>query len=101
LGGINRVVLGHAHPDHRGAAPGLGAPVFCHPEDKGDAEGDGGAHYFRVSELEKPHARFLTPWLLKRWDGGPVEIAGTVEEGDEVAGLEVLHLPGHAPGLIG
>jgi glyoxylase-like metal-dependent hydrolase (beta-lactamase superfamily II) len=35
------------------------------------------------------------------WDGGPVEIAGTVEEGDEVAGFRVIHLPGHAPGLIG
>jgi glyoxylase-like metal-dependent hydrolase (beta-lactamase superfamily II) len=34
-------------------------------------------------------------------DGGPVEVAGTVTEGDVVAGFEVLHLPGHAPGLIG
>ena len=32
LGGINRVVLGHAHVDHRGAANELGgAPVLCHP----------------------------------------------------------------------
>ena len=35
------------------------------------------------------------------WDGGPVQIAGTVEEGDEIAGFRVVHLPGHAPGLIG
>ena len=35
------------------------------------------------------------------WDGGAVEIAGTVEEGDEVAGFRVIELPGHAPGLIG
>jgi len=28
-------------------------------------------------------------------------IAGTVEEGDVVAGFEVVDLPGHAPGLIG
>lgn len=26
LGGLNRIVLGHAHVDHRGAAPGLDAP---------------------------------------------------------------------------
>ncbi len=38
--------------------------------------------------------------LISTWDGGPVEIAGTVDEGDEVAGFEVVHLPGHAPGLI-
>jgi glyoxylase-like metal-dependent hydrolase (beta-lactamase superfamily II) len=30
-----------------------------------------------------------------------VQIAGTVEEGDQVAGFVVLNLPGHAPGLIG
>jgi len=29
LGGITRIVLGHAHPDHRGAAPGIDAPVYC------------------------------------------------------------------------
>jgi len=39
--------------------------------------------------------------MLDVWDGGPVTIAGTVEEGDEVAGFRVVHLPGHAPGLIG
>src|SRR3954469_13294968 len=27
MGGINRIVLGHAHSDHRGAAPAAGAPV--------------------------------------------------------------------------
>jgi hydroxyacylglutathione hydrolase len=41
------------------------------------------------------------PLMLKMWDGGPVEIAGTVSEGDDVAGFEVIHLPGHAPGQIG
>ena len=100
LGGITRVVLGHAHADHRGAAPSLGVPVWCHPADKADAEGDGGMHYFHLDELDRP-GRIAFPRLLPYWDGGPVEIAGTVEEGDEVAGFRVIHLPGHAPGLIG
>ena len=30
-----------------------------------------------------------------------MSIAGTVSEGDEVAGFRVVELPGHAPGLIG
>ena len=30
-----------------------------------------------------------------------MEIAGTLVEGDEVAGFKVIELPGHAPGLIG
>jgi hydroxyacylglutathione hydrolase len=100
LGGITRLVLGHEHPDHRGIAPALGVPVFCHPDGKADAESDGGAHYFDPSEL-KPLTRLVMPRMLASWDGGPVKIDGTVEEGDEVAGFEVVHLPGHAPGQIG
>jgi steroid delta-isomerase-like uncharacterized protein len=100
-GGINRIVLGHGHADHRGAAPGLGVPVYCHPEEVADAEGDGGSYYFDFSKLERAFARVMMPRLLRSWDGGPVKIAGTVEEGDDVAGFKVIHLPGHAPGLIG
>jgi glyoxylase-like metal-dependent hydrolase (beta-lactamase superfamily II) len=39
--------------------------------------------------------------LIATWDGGPVEIAGAIGEGDRVADFTVIHLPGHAPGLIG
>jgi len=35
------------------------------------------------------------------WDGGPVKIERALSEGDSVAGFEVVHFPGHAPGLIG
>ena len=100
LGGITRVVLGHSHADHRGAAAALGSPVFCHPAEVADAEGDGGEHYFKL-ELLNPLGRKLMPKLLAGWDGGPVKISGTLEEGDEIAGFKVIHLPGHAPGLIG
>lgn len=100
LGGITRVLLGHGHPDHRGVAPYLGVPVLCHPDNREDAEGDGGVRYFDYSKL-KPYARPVFPYLLRIWDGGPVEIAETVAEGDEIAGFEVVLLDGHAPGLIG
>jgi glyoxylase-like metal-dependent hydrolase (beta-lactamase superfamily II)/predicted ester cyclase len=102
LGGLRRIVLGHGHTDHRGTAPFLHAPVFCHPDDVIDAEGSGG---FRYWGEDLPGLRFgerqLHLFLHRRfWDGGPVKIAGTVEEGDEVAGFRVVHLPGHAPGQI-
>ena len=29
-----------------------------------------------------------------------MEIAGTVEEGDDVSGFKVVHIPGHSPGQI-
>jgi glyoxylase-like metal-dependent hydrolase (beta-lactamase superfamily II)/ketosteroid isomerase-like protein len=99
LGGINRVVLSHAHPDHRGSAGQLGAPIYCHADDRADAEGDGGRHYFHLERLA-PYARLVYPGLLRMWDGGPVEIAGTVADGDDISGFRVVHLPGHAPGLI-
>jgi hydroxyacylglutathione hydrolase len=100
LGGLTRIVLGHGHADHRGSAAALDVPVLCHPDEVSDAEGDAGEHYFDLSLLQ-PHGRFLLSRLLPVWDGGPVTIAGTVAEGDEIAGFEVVHLPGHAPGLIG
>jgi hydroxyacylglutathione hydrolase len=99
LGGLNRVVLGHAHPDHRGAAPALQVPTLCHPADRVDAEGDGGMHYFDFSKVSLP-GRWTLPRLLPVWDGGPVAIADTVEEGDDVSGFRVVHIPGHAPGMI-
>lgn len=100
MGGITRIVLGHAHADHRGGAAGLDAPIYCHPAERADAEGDAGSHTFDIGKLDA-HGRALLPRLLRHWDGGPVAIAGTVQEGDEIAGFRVIELPGHAPGLIG
>lgn len=102
LGGIKQVVLGHAHADHRGAAAASGAPILCHPDEVADAEGDAAiAPYMDLSQLPVAWVRRLYPFMLRRWDGGAVKIAGTVAEGDEVAGFRVVHFPGHAPGLIG
>lgn len=101
LGGLKRIVLGHAHADHRGTAPYLGAPVLCHPDEVTDAEGDKAVTpYFNLSLLPVAPVRWIYPALLRWWDGGPVKVNGTVSEGDEVAGFKVLHFPGHAPGLI-
>ncbi|HWC85307.1 MAG TPA: MBL fold metallo-hydrolase [Solirubrobacteraceae bacterium] len=101
LGGIRRVVLAHADADHRGSAPGLGAPVYCHPQERAAAESaETFRDYWDLWKLRGP-ASALMPKLLRHWDGGAVPIAGTVEEGDDIAGFRVVHLPGHAPGLIG
>ena len=102
-GGIRRVVLGHGDTDHRGAAPALaatGAPVLCHPDARPHAEGRGGRDYWRPELLGGAVRRFHGV-MHHVWDGGPVQIAGTVREGDEIAGFRVVELAGHAPGLIG
>jgi glyoxylase-like metal-dependent hydrolase (beta-lactamase superfamily II) len=102
LGGLKRIVLGHAHADHRGTAPAMGVPVYCHPDEVADAESDASVTpYMDLAQLPFAPVRWIYPTLLKRWDGGAVKIAGTVSEGDEVAGFRVIHFPGHAPGLIG
>jgi len=102
LGGIRRVVLGHGHTDHRGTAPALGVPVLCHPDEVLDAEGSGGFRYWPQGLAGLPTPLRQAHRLLHRfaWDGGPVTISGTLDEGDQVAGFRVVHIPGHAPGMI-
>jgi glyoxylase-like metal-dependent hydrolase (beta-lactamase superfamily II) len=102
LGGVKRIVLGHAHADHRGTAPSMGVPVLCHPDEVAAAESDAAVDsYMDISALPLLRARLAYPLLMRRWDGGRVKIDGTLSEGDEVAGFRVVHFPGHAPGLIG
>ncbi len=102
LGGVRRIVLGHGHTDHRGVANAFDVPVLCHPDEVADAEGSGGFRYWGEKLPGLPAPMRPLHRMLHRyfWDGGPVTIAGTVSEGDEIAGFRVVHIPGHAPGLI-
>jgi glyoxylase-like metal-dependent hydrolase (beta-lactamase superfamily II)/predicted ester cyclase len=102
LGGLKRIVLGHGHTDHRGAAPSFDVPVYCHAAEVQDAEGSGGFRYWSddLDGLAFPHRRLHKLLHRYAWDGGPVKIAGTLAEGDDVAGFDVVEIPGHAPGQI-
>jgi glyoxylase-like metal-dependent hydrolase (beta-lactamase superfamily II) len=103
LGGISKVVLGHGDTDHRGSAPALSkvAPVLCHPDAVGQAEGSGGRDYWQMERLP-PFVRQVHRFQHRFvWDGGPVTISGTVSAGERIAGFEVIELAGHAPGQIG
>jgi hydroxyacylglutathione hydrolase len=101
LGGLTRVILGHSHVDHRGSAPKLDVPVQCHVDEVEDARGDGGVHYQPLGEVPVIYSRWLYRVIYPIWDGGPVEVAGTLAEGDRIGEFEVVHFPGHAPGQIG
>jgi len=100
LGGINRVVLSHAHVDHRGGARRVGLPVWVHEAESADTQGDAGRHYMHLERFP-PVVRQVYPWLQRNWDGGPVEVAGTIAEGEEISGFRVIELPGHSPGQVG
>jgi glyoxylase-like metal-dependent hydrolase (beta-lactamase superfamily II) len=99
-GPIGKVILSHAHADHRGAAPELDAPIYCHPDEVADATSEWPQDYLRLGDIRNEAVRDGLKRLNKMWDSGPVEVAGTFEEGDEVAGMVVIHVPGHAPGEI-
>jgi glyoxylase-like metal-dependent hydrolase (beta-lactamase superfamily II)/predicted ester cyclase len=101
MGGIERIVLGHADADHRGGAAGLGADIHCHPLERDAAQSpDSRRAYMDLGKL-RPYARPFYARMLEVWDGGALSVAATVAEGDDVAGFTVVELPGHAPGLIG
>ena len=101
LGGIKRIILGHSRTDHRGSAPGIEAPIYCHENETRYAQTDDWPDYWDIGKIEVAPVRWIYPTLHRRWDAGGVEVAGTVKEGDTIAGFEVLDFPGHAPGLIG
>jgi hydroxyacylglutathione hydrolase len=99
-GRVERVILSHSHIDHRGGAGELGAPIYCHADEVADVEGDAGLSYTDFSLINNAQVREILPRLLSAWDGGPLQVAGTISGGEQVAGFRVIHLPGHAPGQI-
>lgn len=90
-------VLTHAHPDHQGASRAVctrfGVPFWVHEEDVAPAEDPKLIleRQPRTWQAKASQALFAGP-------GHPVDRA--LREGDEVAGFEVLHVPGHSAGHI-
>ena len=102
LGGIKRVVLGHADADHRGAAPGLDAPVYCHPAEREAAESSESLRpYWDFTKLETARPRAVQAPAARVGRRRGQDRRHRAAEGDEIAGFTVIELPGHAPGLIG
>jgi glyoxylase-like metal-dependent hydrolase (beta-lactamase superfamily II) len=73
---VTAIVLTHAHDDHVRVAPQLsaetGAPLYLHPADE-------------------------PLWKLVHPD---VPMPRPLADGQEIAGLRVLHTPGHSPGAV-
>lgn len=79
---VEVVIATHGHHDHIGSLKALknltGAKVAAHRE-------------------EIPYIRGEKSF---RWSSEPVEVEISLEDGDEIAGLVVIHSPGHTPGSI-
>ncbi|MFB6266492.1 MAG: MBL fold metallo-hydrolase [Halodesulfurarchaeum sp.] len=115
---IDTVLLTHFHYDHSGLAGAIqeagGATVYAHEEDAPVIRQDPEA----IDELTELQRAALTEWgmpegpkaellsFLERHDGlrGQPATVTEVQDGDriDVGGyeIEVLHLPGHAAGLV-
>jgi hydroxyacylglutathione hydrolase len=91
---VSAHALTHAHPDHFGSShavcEALGIPLWCGERDAAVAEGE------RPAAGPGPVASLIA--RLPMPDPHPVE--RRLSEGDEVAGFEVLDVPGHSPGHV-
>lgn len=94
---VSAHALTHAHPDHQGASHAvcieLGIPLWCGVGDAEAMESPGG-----IARQQKPG---LVNRLQQRfWTGPEHPVARRLSDGDEVAGFQVLEVPGHSPGHV-
>lgn len=88
--------LTHAHPDHQGSSKAIcerfGVPLWC---------GEADVHAMENGAVENPKApRWLNRAQRRWWTGPPHPVNRVLREGDEVAGFQVLEVPGHSPGHV-
>ncbi|HLM08318.1 MAG TPA: MBL fold metallo-hydrolase [Thermoleophilaceae bacterium] len=89
--------LTHAHADHQGASDEvcgrLGIPYWVGEKDVPFAE-----EPRRIADVQPQH-RF-NRLAMEHWVGPGRTVDRALREGDEVAGFEVIDVPGHSPGHV-
>ena len=95
----SRIVLTHAHYDHGGALAELvkrwNTPIWAHADEVGFVTG--------ANEYRKIESRNVVFNLSKRMLNASVwrlPVARALQEGDAAGGMDVIHVPGHTPGMI-
>ncbi len=95
---LKTIILTHSHFDHVGCASELreitGARVAAHPEDAGFIEGT------RRHAAPWGATRILITLLSPFIRAKKVKVDLLLNDGDTVAGMKVVHVPGHTPGSI-
>lgn len=95
----SRIILTHAHIDHGGSMQALiqrwDVPVWAHPLEAGFVTGE---KSYRL--IESKSLTFNLARSLLREVAWKIPVSRTLQEGDRVAGMEVIHVPGHTPGMI-
>jgi hydroxyacylglutathione hydrolase len=98
-GELEAIFITHAHRDHAGAmhavARQAGAPVWGSEADADALEGKAPA------PANEEHRDDLVNRLFSGWWKDKHPVARRLNEGETVAGFEVIAFPGHTPGQIG
>jgi glyoxylase-like metal-dependent hydrolase (beta-lactamase superfamily II) len=88
--------LTHAHPDHQGASKAicdaLHVPLWV-------GEADVPAMETGAIGAEQPN-HWLNNVVDRMWSGPPRKVDRALREGDDVAGFQVLEVPGHSAGHV-
>jgi len=94
---LSLLALTHVHPDHQGAAKSIceerGIPLGCHVDDVDAMEG-------RRPVQEAHPNNVINRLIVKFWEGPPYKVERPFKEGDQIAGFDVIHAPGHARGEV-
>jgi glyoxylase-like metal-dependent hydrolase (beta-lactamase superfamily II) len=94
---LSLVALTHCHPDHQGVARLVcetrSVPLACHEADVEAMEGR-----LPVQRASPDHP--LNRLIARYWEGPPHHVGQVLREGDEIAGMRVVHAPGHTPGSV-
>lgn len=95
---LKTIILTHCHADHVGCAcklkDGTGAEVAAHKEDAGFIDGS------KPALGPRGVIRILFKLLSPLMKVKKVRVDLLLDEGDTIAGLQVVHVPGHTPGSI-
>jgi glyoxylase-like metal-dependent hydrolase (beta-lactamase superfamily II) len=113
-GEVRRIIVSHGHVDHVGGLPELlramPAQVAIHPLDRAAVTACR-EHvvtstirlnaFFRRAGVEAGRRGELLAMSPYRWTAREnVAVGLTLEDGDELDGLRILHTPGHSPGHV-
>jgi glyoxylase-like metal-dependent hydrolase (beta-lactamase superfamily II) len=93
---VNAHALTHAHPDHQGASKAI-----CDALDVPLWVGEADVPAMETGDLgSRQPDHWVNRMVDRMWTGPPRRVDRALHEGDDVAGFQVLDVPGHSAGHV-